>query len=277
MRTRPFRFAAVAVTVAIALATSPPRARACMNCNPYAGCENVTVGFLTCWAASVGGVPTCVVAGGCPSVGGDMDDFFPKLRMRLIESAAAPPGVEELRLYWLTMPVDEATATRLGRGTVLARAGADPARPRTIVLATARAAGLPPGRLRVANAEALAGPRLLAASFVAPDGGGYTIEAAATARGARVELCRIEARAARERLAAESLEPGDLLVVPVRLAGETCLMGLALAPAFGLDASGRERERQMRESFHDAGRSLSRESGHPGYPMEMLPQPVACW
>lgn len=276
MRIRLFRGAAMAVTVVLALATSPTSSRACTNCSPYAGCETVAVGFLTCWAASIGGIPTCMVAGGCPGGGGNADDFFPKRRSPLIESASTPPGVEELRLYWLILPVDEAMPSRLGRSVLLTDARVDPARPRTFVLATAGAAGVAPVRLRVANAESLVGPPALAASFIAADGGGYTIEATATAAGAHVGLCRIEASAVHDRLAGENLEPGDVLVVPMRLAGEPCLMALALAPAFGMDRPGRDRERRMRESFHAAGLSLSGESGHPGYAMEMLSRPLAC-
>jgi len=263
-----------AVVVGFAV-VSPARASACWTCD-VGGCANAAAGFLTCWNGAMGGVPMCMVAGACPAGGiGESDDFFDKRRSPLIETAATPAGIDALRLYWLTFPVDDATAGRYaGRPAVLRRA-ADPERPQTIALAVARELGLPPGRLRPANAESLVGSPATTASFEAPDGAGYTIEAVATIEGARVGLCGLVGRVPQGALAAADLGAGDVLLVPLSLAGEPCLMALMTGDPRAARAGG-GRAARVQRAFDEEGRRMTGAGGHPGFRMQLLPEPVAC-
>lgn len=271
------QFLITCAAVAALVAMPAPRASAqCQTCSPYSGCQMVAAGFLTCWAAAMGGVPVCMLAGPCPDGGwGGETDVFPKRRSPLIETAATPAGIEELRLYWVTVPVDEAIAARYAGRSAVIHGGSDPERPHTMTLALARATGLAPGRVRAANAEALVGPPALTASFAGADGEGYTIDAAATPDGARAAVCRLAGRMPAGRLAEAELRSGDLLIVPLRLDGAPCLMALVAGDPDATRAGG-VRAEQVQRAFHEAGRRMTAASGHHGFRMELMPEPVGC-
>jgi hypothetical protein len=283
MRTRPNRFP-LALTlfagVALAFHAAPAHALTCFVCGPF-GCEGTAMGFLSCWSGSLGGQPVCMCAGACPASGGDGGggdvEFFDKRRSSTMREAGAVVAPGGLRLFWVTVPVEEGVARRFEERAVVVRAGVDPADPEGFVRAVAARAGLPPGRAMAANAEMLVGPSSLSATFVTPEGDGYTIDAEWAGAGATVGVCRVQARSPNGSIARDRVPLGDLLIVPVRLQGEHALMALTVATPYGLAPDQREREARERVSFMTAGRSLTAHGRHRGYKMELLPTSHDCW